>query len=53
MKIPPFVRNKRLYLGGKRKQKGGFLFGLPIAATIVSKLLVGKRKTKRRKRKKW
>ena len=24
---PPFVKNKKLYLGGKKKQKGGF-FGI-------------------------
>ena len=53
MKRPPFVTNKRLYLGGKRKQRGGFLFHLPIAATIISQLLGGKRRKKRRKRKKW
>ena len=37
-KIPPFIKNKRIYLGGRKKQRGGFLFGASLLLPIVSKL---------------
>ena len=50
---PPFVKNKKLYLGGKKKQKGGF-FGLGTALgvgiPILAKLLGDKRKVRKRRR---
>ena len=52
MKKVPYIKNKRLYLGGRRKQTGGWLSLAPLAITAISKLLGGKRR-KRRKKLKW
>ena len=50
-KNPPFVENQKLYLGGKKKQKGSF-FGLGTALgvgiPILAKLLDGKRKVRKK-----
>ena len=52
MKEKPFVKNNKLYLGGK-KQKGGFIgvLGLGLAIPLLTKLLTGKGRRKRRGRK--
>ena len=54
MKIKPFVKNNKLYLGGK-KQKGGFIgaLGLGLAILLLTKLLTEKgiRNERGRKRK--
>ena len=57
-KIPPFVKNKKLYLEGRQKQKGGWVLrpALEIGVQLIKKLLGGKRKLKRtrvRRRKNW
>ena len=46
--IPPFVKNKNLYLGGRKKQKGGFLLGtaLGVGIPLIAKLLGGRRRKK-------
>ena len=52
MKKKPFVKNNKLYLGGK-KQKGGFIgaLGLGLAIPLLTKLLTGKGRRKKRGRK--
>ena len=52
MKKKPFVKNNKLYLGGK-KQKCGFIgaLGLGLAIPLLTKLLTGKGRRKRRGRK--
>ena len=52
MKKKPFVKNKKLYLGGK-KQKDGFIgaLGLGLAIPLLTKLLTGKGRRKKRGRK--
>ena len=59
MKKKPFVKNNKLYLGGK-KQKGGFFgggggVGLGLAIPLLTKLLTGRgrKKIRGRKRKRW
>ena len=61
MKKKPFVKNNKLYLGGK-KQKGGFFWGggrggvgLGLAIPLLTKLLTGRarKKIRGRKRKRW
>ena len=49
MKKKPFVKNNKLYLGGK-KQKAGFIeaLGLGLAIPLLTKLLTGKGRRKRR-----
>ena len=51
MKKKPFVKNNKLYLGGK-KQKGGFIggIGLGLAIPLLTKLLTGRGRRKRRRR---
>ena len=51
-KIPPFVKNKKLYLGGRKKQKGDFLFGtaLGVGIPLITKLLGGRRKKSRNRK---
>ena len=50
MKKKPFVKNNKLYLGGKKQKGGSFLLGLgaSLALPLVSKLLLGKGKRKKR-----
>ena len=50
MKKKPFVKNNKLYLGGKKKKSGSFLLGLgaSLVLPLVSKLLLGKGKRKKR-----
>ena len=50
MKKKPFVKNNKLYLGGK-KQRGGTLFGLSLAVPLLANYLTGKGRKKRRGRK--
>ena len=52
MKKKPFVKNNKLYLGGK-KPKGGFIgaLGLGLAIPLLTKLLTGKGRRKKRGRK--
>ena len=52
MKKKPFVKNNKLYLGGK-KQKCGFIgaLGLGLAIPLLTKLLTGKGRRKKRGRK--
>ena len=52
MKKVPYIKNKRLYLGGRRKQTGGWLTLAPLAISAISKLLGGKRR-KRKKKLRW
>ena len=56
MKKKPFVKNNKLYLGGK-KQKGGSFFGLSLGIPLLAKLLTGKgrkkRKGEKRRRRRW
>ena len=52
MKRPPFIKNKKIYLGGKRQRGGSFLLGASILVPLISKLLTGKGKRNNR-RKKW
>ena len=52
MKRPPFIRNKKIYLGGrKRQRRGSFLFGASLAIPLLSKLLTGG--GRKRKRRRW
>ena len=55
MKKKPFVKNNKLYLllGGKKRKGGSFLLGLgaSLALPLVSKLLLGKGKRKKRGKK--
>ena len=60
MRKPPFVKNNKLYLGGKKQRGSSFLLGaskaLPLLGQIIPKILGRRRKkNKRRKkrRKKW
>ena len=54
MKKKLFVKNNKLYLGGKKQKGGSFLLGASLAIPFLSKLLLGKGKRKRkRKRKRW
>ena len=46
MRKKPYVSQKRFYLGGRRKQKGGFLFPL-LAFKLGTKLIGGMRKRRR------
>ena len=50
MKKKTFVKNNKLYLGRKKQKGGRFLLGLgaSLALTLVSKLLLGKGKRKKR-----
>ena len=52
MRKKPFVEGKRFYLGGRRKQKDGFFMSpaLGNGVSLLKKLLGGRRKRKRRKR---
>ena len=52
MKKKPFVQGRRFYLGGKRKQKGGFLLGpgFGLGIKLIKKVLGGKRERKKRRR---
>ena len=52
MKRPPFIKNKKIYLGGKRQRGGSFLLGASILVPLISKLLTGKDRRKKR-RKRW
>ena len=52
MKKVPYIKNKRLYLGGRRKQTSGWLSLAPLAITAISKLSGGKRR-KRKKKLRW
>ena len=51
MKKKPFVKNNKVYLGGK-KQKGGFIggIGLGLAIPLLTKLLTGRGRRKKRGR---
>ena len=50
MRRKPYVSQKRFYLAGRRKQKGGFFFlALPLAISLGKKLLGGKKKEKKKK----
>ena len=50
MKKKPFVKNNKLYLGGK-KQRGGFIggLGLSLAIPLLTKLRTGKGIRRRRR----
>ena len=52
MRKKPYVEGRRLYLGGKRKQKGGFLIGpgIKLGILLVKKILRGKRRRRKRRR---
>ena len=52
MRKKPFVQGRRFYLGGRRKQNGGFFMSpaLGIGVSFVKKLFGGRRKCKRRRR---
>ena len=52
MRKKPFAQGRRFYLGGRRKQKGGFFMGpaLGIGVSLVKKLFGGKRKRKKEKK---
>ena len=50
MKRPPFIKNKKIYLGGKRQRGGSFLLGASILVPLISKLLTGKGRRKKKKR---
>ena len=52
-KIPPFIKNKKIYLGGRKKQRGRFLFGANLLLPIVAKLLTGRGRKKRKRRRRW
>ena len=57
MKKKSYVKNNKLYLGGK-KQKGSFLpllgIGASLGIPIIKKLLFGKGKRRRRvRRRRW
>ena len=52
MKRPPFIKNKKIYLAGKRQRGGSFLLGASILVLLISKLLTGKGRRKKR-RKRW
>ena len=41
MKKKTFVKNNRLYLGGKKQKGGSFLPGASLAIPFISKLLAG------------
>ena len=53
MKKKPFVKNNKLYLGRKKQKGCSFLLGLgaSLALPLVSKLLLGKGKRKKRGKK--
>ena len=52
MKKLPFIRYKKIYLGGRKRQRGGsLLFGASLAIPLLSKLLTGR--GRKRKRRKW
>ena len=50
MKKKPFVKNNKLYLGGKRQKGRSFLLGLgaSLALPLESRLLLRKGKRKKR-----
>ena len=50
MKRPPFIKKIYIYLGGKRQRGGSFLLGASILVPLVSKLLTGKGKRKKRRK---
>ena len=52
MRKNPYMSKNRLFLGGKRKQKGGFFFpaGLGLGIKLAKKILGGRRKKRRRAR---
>ena len=52
MKKKPFVKNNKLYLGGKKQKGGSFLLGASLGIPFLSKLLLGKGKRKKKKKKK-
>ena len=52
MKKKPFVKNNRLYLGGKKQKGGSFLLSASLAIPFISNFLTGLGKRKR-KRKRW
>ena len=49
-KKAPFVKYKKLYLAGKKKQKGDFILGtaLGVVIPLIAKLLGGKRRKKKK-----
>ena len=49
MRKKPYMSKNRLFLGGKRKQKGGFFFpaGLGLGIKLAKKILGGRRKKKK------
>ena len=51
MKKKTFVKNNKLYLGGKKQKDGSFLLGLGAVLPLVSILLLGKGKRKKRGKK--
>ena len=54
MRKKPYVEGRRFYLGGRRRQKGGFLLGpgLGLGFKLVKKLFGGRRR-RRRRRRRW
>ena len=53
MKKKPFVKNNKLYLGGKKQKGGSFLLGLgaSLGLPLIGKLLFGKGKRRKRGKK--
>ena len=53
MKKKPFVKNNKLYLGGKKQKGGSFLLGLgaSLGLPLIGKLLFGRGKRRKRGRK--
>ena len=53
MNKKPFVKNNKLYLGGKKQKGGSFLLGLgaSLGLPLIGKLLFGKGKRRKRGRK--
>ena len=53
MKKKPFVKNNKLYLGGKKQKGGSFLLrlGASLGLPLIGKLLFGKGKRRKRGRK--
>ena len=53
MKKKTFLKNNKLYLGGKKQKGGSFLMGLgaSLGLPLIGKLLFGKGKRRKRGRK--
>ena len=51
MRKKPYVQGRQFYLGGRRRQKGGFLLGpgVGLGFKLVKKLLGGRRRNRRRR----